>query len=264
MIANYHTHTFRCHHATGTERQYIETGISRGLKTLGFSDHVPYPFPDGYESGYRVFKKDLPDYIETLEKLRIEYKDDIKILIGFESEYYPKYFDDMLKLIGQYDYQYLIMGQHFIDNEIDNNTYLGVPSSDLGLLHRYVCQVLEGLSTGRFAYLAHPDVLNFLGDDEEYRQEMLTLCQGCKRMNIPLEINGLGISTGRCYPSDRFFKIAAEVGCDVILGCDAHNPGAVADPETERRSLALAERTGCRLIERLANDDFNSSANIIQ
>ena len=54
MYANYHTHTFRCNHARGSEREYIETAISRGLSVLGFSDHVPYPFPNGYESGFRV------------------------------------------------------------------------------------------------------------------------------------------------------------------------------------------------------------------
>ena len=50
MIANYHTHTWRCRHADGTEREYVERAIEGGLKILGFSDHSPYPFPDGYDS----------------------------------------------------------------------------------------------------------------------------------------------------------------------------------------------------------------------
>lgn len=53
MIANYHTHTWRCRHADGTEREYVERAIEGGLKILGFSDHSPYPFPDGYDSGKR-------------------------------------------------------------------------------------------------------------------------------------------------------------------------------------------------------------------
>ena len=40
MNANYHTHTVRCHHAIGSEREYIEKAISRGFKKLGFSDHT--------------------------------------------------------------------------------------------------------------------------------------------------------------------------------------------------------------------------------
>ena len=54
MIANYHTHTWRCRHADGTEREYVERAIEGGLKILGFSDHSPYPFPDGYDSGMPI------------------------------------------------------------------------------------------------------------------------------------------------------------------------------------------------------------------
>ena len=43
-----HTHTFRCGHASGTEREYIENAIAAGFDTLGFSDHAPYVFRDGY------------------------------------------------------------------------------------------------------------------------------------------------------------------------------------------------------------------------
>ena len=45
-----HTHTFRCGHASGTEREYIENAIAAGFDTLGFSDHAPYVFRDGYYS----------------------------------------------------------------------------------------------------------------------------------------------------------------------------------------------------------------------
>ena len=34
MIANYHTHTWRCRHADGTEREYVEKAINAGLKIL--------------------------------------------------------------------------------------------------------------------------------------------------------------------------------------------------------------------------------------
>ena len=44
--ANYHTHTKRCRHANGSDRDYIEAAISAGIKTLGFSDHVPLPYRD--------------------------------------------------------------------------------------------------------------------------------------------------------------------------------------------------------------------------
>ena len=54
MIANYHTHTPRCNHAVGTEREYVENALEAGLQILGFSDHSPYIFPGDYYSGFRM------------------------------------------------------------------------------------------------------------------------------------------------------------------------------------------------------------------
>ena len=78
MYANYHTHTYRCNHARGSEREYIERAIARGVRVLGFSDHVPMPFPDGHQSGFRVRIEELEDYVRTLEALREEYIRDFR------------------------------------------------------------------------------------------------------------------------------------------------------------------------------------------
>ena len=73
MIANYHTHTWRCRHADGTEREYVERAIEGGLKILGFSDHSPYPFPDGYDSGWRMRRDQVEGYVDTVLALKKEY-----------------------------------------------------------------------------------------------------------------------------------------------------------------------------------------------
>jgi len=61
MLENIHTHTARCHHAKGTERDYVEAAIDRGLAVLGFADHGPQIFPDGYVSGIRMLPEELPE-----------------------------------------------------------------------------------------------------------------------------------------------------------------------------------------------------------
>ena len=49
MIANYHTHTYRCCHAEGDVRDYVEEAVNRGLSILGISVHRP-----GYKKNRRV------------------------------------------------------------------------------------------------------------------------------------------------------------------------------------------------------------------
>ena len=120
MIANYHTHTWRCMHASGTEREYVEKAIEGGLKILGFSDHTPMPYSGGYVSNVKMRPDQLEDYVDTILKLKDEYKDDIEIHIGLEVEYYPKYFKALLKMTGQYPIEYFLLAQHYLGNEVND------------------------------------------------------------------------------------------------------------------------------------------------
>ena len=85
MIASYHNHTWRCHHADGTEREYVENAIAAGFKILGFSDHTPQVYPDGFVCPVKMEPKDLEGYVDTILDLKREYKDDIDIRLGLGS-----------------------------------------------------------------------------------------------------------------------------------------------------------------------------------
>ena len=110
MYANFHTHTYLCRHASGEPEEYVKTAIKNGLKVLGFSDHVPYPFTNGYHSGFRMEVSETPLYVNMIAELKNKYKDQIKIYIGYEAEYYPEFFDKMVENIKGCDY--IILGQH--------------------------------------------------------------------------------------------------------------------------------------------------------
>ncbi|WP_294216962.1 histidinol-phosphatase [Pseudobutyrivibrio sp.] len=231
MLANYHTHTARCNHAFGTEREYIENAIQNGFKILGFSDHVPQPYPADYESHIRMRMEEAESYTDTLVKLRDEYKSDIQILIGYEVEYTRKFFDKMLEHIRQYPLDYIIQGQHFIPNEIDG-FYAGAMTTQESSLAEYVEFTVEGMKTGKFSYLAHPDLINYVGPDEVFQKHMKEIIQTSIDLDIPLEVNMLGFMTDRNYPSDRFYSLAASMGAKFVIGCDAHNPVHVMQPNS--------------------------------
>ncbi|HAG68990.1 MAG TPA: hypothetical protein DCL38_03340 [Lachnospiraceae bacterium] len=226
---NYHTHTVRCHHAQGSEREYIEAAIKKGMRTLGFSDHTPQPFKDGYVSSIRMVMDELDDYVGTVRALSEEYRGRIDIMTGLEVEYYQPLFDELMREISLRPIEYMILGQHFVPEE-GNGFYAGNPTDSEERLAEYVNVVIRGLETGLFSYLAHPDLLNFTGDPLIYRREMERLCEYCRDKKVPLEINMLGYITGRHYPNDEFFSLASELGCSFILGCDAHSPSGLLQP----------------------------------
>lgn len=245
MIMNLHTHTYRCNHASGKEREYIENAIAGGLTTLGFADHAPYPFPGGYQSGFRMLCNQMDEYVDTITALREEYKDRIDIKIGYEAEYYPAFFDAFLEQITSREVDYIILGQHFLDNEI--GSIRPGRTEDEDILRRYVDQEIEALGTGFFTYAAHPDMVDFRGDEAIFDKHYSRLIEFAKSMNIPLEINLLGIRDGRDYPHERFVRLCGELGAEVCMGSDAHFPDVTVDTVSFDKAVAMAEKYGAKV-----------------
>lgn len=250
MIANYHTHTPRCHHAVGTEEEYVRCAIAAGLQILGFADHTPYPFPEGFVSSFRMLPHALPGYADSVRAMGAKYADAINIRLGVEAEFYPKYFADMVGLLRDNGIEYMILGQHFLYNEVEA-VGSGGPTADPALLRQYCDQTIEALYTGLFTYFAHPDLMHFVGDDKLYRREMGRLCRAARACGVPLEVNLLGLHLGRNYPHRRFWEVAAEENCSVILGCDAHRPDFLTDPAPRQQALALLAPLGLQPLQTL-------------
>ena len=250
MIANYHTHTYRCHHACGTEEEYIQKAIAEGVKILGFSDHAPYLYPAGYVSEFKMLPEEVSEYFSTLTALKEKYKKKIDIHIGFEAEYYPDLFRGALELWSEYPTEYLILGQHILYNEYDKpRVSAGRKTENKEDLTHYVDMVCKAVNTGRFTYIAHPDLINFVGDGKFYSDEMARLISAAKACDTPLEINILGLREGRSYPREDFFALVGELSAPVIIGCDAHAPMHVADKEEYDAALKYAKKFGLCVLD---------------
>lgn len=233
---NYHTHTSRCGHAQGTDREYIEAAITRGIKVLGFSDHILF------EHKNEESKAKFLDYIDSLTKLKEEYKDKIEIYIGFECEHFEdrvEYFNYLLKE----KVDYLILGQHHITdkhgNRLDMFNELENPHK---IAKRYYLCVKAGLKSGLYKYLAHPDLYTreFKEIDKVYFKYAKKICKVAKKYNVPIEINLNGLYyrevkniTTPTYPYEQFFEIAGKVGNNVIIGVDAHSPELILNAKYE-------------------------------
>ena len=142
MNYNYHTHTYRCNHATGTPEEYILAAIDGGVEHMGFSDHMPHIYKDGVESYFRVPVAQANDYIAEIKVLREKYKDKIDILVGFEMEYFHDTFPEMLQNAKNYGGEYLICGAHYVE---ENGTYSGKETSDPHHVQKYVAAVVAAI-----------------------------------------------------------------------------------------------------------------------
>jgi len=238
MEYNFHTHTYRCYHAEGKEREYIEAAIAAGIKEMGFSDHAPWIDPAlGMERNYVVLYDAVEDYFSTVRALREEYKDRITLYIGFEAECDPA---DPKELIS-FGAEYLILGQHFYKTP-EGYIYAGFRGYEQ-YLPLYVDAVVAGVHSGYYTYVAHPDVFNYrTGDPSVYQKEMLRICEASLETGVPLELNFLGIRQERYYPNPLFWELAGKTQAPVTFGMDAHEPDAAGDLESLPKALALVEK----------------------
>ena len=244
----YHSHTKRCGHALGEDEEYVLNAIKAGIKRLGFSDHVF--LPTGYEQpGTRGRFDQLDDYLRSVKALKEKYKDQIDILVGFEAEYYD-IFEEYYKYLLKEKIDYLILGQHcgIRDGKFYWYCYDNCP---IERIKEYVDDVIKGLKTGLFKYLAHPDLF-MLSQNEwntDLERESRRLLKACEDLHIPVELNLCGMrrryynEVNHSYPNINFYKLIKDYNLKVVVGVDAHDPSQYLDDKLNA-AIDFAKRAG--------------------
>lgn len=257
MKANYHTHTYRCHHASGRDEEYVLEAIKGGIKVLGFSDHTPWKYNSDYVATMRMKLDEFDDYYQSISALREKYKDQIKILIGVEAEYYPRYMDWFTKWIKDVKLDYCILGNHFRESDEFKEYYGRICMTDEGL-EDYYKSSMEAMDYKCYSYFAHPDL--YMRKRKEFTQRdreiAYAICRKAKELDIILEYNLEGAIAYRepgeiGYPCLEFWKIAAEVGNRTIIGIDAHDPKSLSDTKRFDEAKALLIGLGLEVVDEI-------------
>ena len=252
MKKNYHTHTKRCYHATGEDEEYVLYAIKAGFKLLGFSDHAPSYFPCGHVSHFKMLPEHASEYARSVTLLKKKYENQIDLHLGFEAEYYPEIFEESISFWRSLGTEYLILGQHYVPSEwLPTRVSSTVPHFEEGL-KAYTDVCCTAMKTGKFSYIAHPDILNYNGTDNAfYESEARRLIECAIETDTPMEINLHGMRSGRHYPSERFWKIASDYSPSVLFGVDAHAPETFLDFKQYRDGELFAEKFNLKIIENL-------------
>lgn len=229
-MENYHTHTYRCKHAQGDIKDYIEVAKAKGFTGLGISDHTP--LPDGWWSHIRMGMEELEDYVNQIREAQRKYTD-FPILLGMECDCQKKYesfYQEVFK--EQYHLDYLIGSLHGIE---DNGDYLGFYGENLTYSHlkAYTEQYVAAISSGIYTFMGHPDLfgLTFTKWDKELEACSRYILEAAASYHMPLEINTSGYAKKMIkaepvisYPIKAFWEMAADYPIEVIINSDAHDP----------------------------------------
>lgn len=254
MLYNYHTHTSRCHHAYGEDEEFVSRAIEAGYEEIGFSDHSPWPFENGFVSDMRMRADELENYVNSIRSLREKYKEQIRIKIGLECEYFREYMPWLRDTIKKYQLDYVILGHHFTPSE-----QYGVYNGFITRPHEveaYKNDVLEAMESGVFSYVAHPDLYmrGYPQFDFACEKAAREIIAKSNETGVPIEYNLLGIAHGRAagkigYPHPDFWRIAGEMGATAVIGIDAHEPEAFLDLRLREKAEKLLKSLGVKTIE---------------
>lgn len=238
---NFHTHTSRCHHAYGEDEEMVRAAIQNGFEVLGISDHTCWKYDSDFVAHMRMKLDEFADYKDSVLYLKDRYKKQIEIRFGLEAEYFPKYMDWLLDFCIENEIDYLIFGNHYYGTDEDH-IYLGGAKGEY--IKEYFDTCVEGMKTGMYAYLAHPElILRDTGGfiTPEIEEGFHRICKTSQDYNVPLEFNVLGMQHNMRmgyeeYPHTKFWQIAAQYNVKAILGMDAHRIG---DLDQKLYNLAL-------------------------
>lgn len=247
----FHIHTARCGHARGIDEEYIERAIALGEKKIVFTDHTPFPedaFPDLVcRMGIAV----LPEYIETMQRLKKVYEKDIEVVYGLEIEWLNRYVDFYKELHKQVDI--LVVGEHIMEDSKGEILY---PSTfrDTRYFKEYAENIKTAALSGLIHTIAHPDRIFLKGlqySDEKWNAD----CEACvgimlsgiqqairegklqyvelnagsfRALNAPYDP---GVHT---YPNKKMWEAFVSAGLPIVIGQDAHAPEEMKDIGYER------------------------------
>ncbi|MEW8979043.1 MAG: histidinol-phosphatase [Symbiobacterium sp.] len=249
-LADYHTHTVRCGHATGTMEAYVEAAIARGLGEIGFSDHVPmYWLPEERrDPGGAMAMAELEEYVTDVLRLRERYPE-IPIRLGLEADFIPGHEEALTRLLEAYPWDYVIGSVHFLDDwNFDNPDYVHRYSEwDIAELYaRFFALERAAAESGLFDILAHIDLIKKFGHRPpgELTHLYTDLADAIARAGVAIELSTAGLRkpVGEVYPAPALLRACCERGVPLVISSDAHAPDEVGWGFEDARELAL--RTG--------------------
>lgn len=223
ILADYHTHTVYSH-GKGTIEDNVKEAISKGIKTIGISDH-------SYKHmTYGVKIKEIYKMREEVDKLNLKYSN-IDILLGMECNILDEngnidINDEVSKLLD-----YVMAGYHFgssptslksMLNHCNNYVLKNEKSKEYNTK-----AIINAMKNNDIFIITHP------GDKGDvYIEEIAKVA---KDTDTRLEIN-----SSHSYLNASQLKQIKHIGNKFIIGSDAHRPENVGNFELAMKNIREA------------------------
>lgn len=251
MWVDYHTHHYRCGHASGQMADYVEAAIDKKLAEIGVSDHSPI-YHLGSDPQPRpktaMSQHELPRYFEEAMSVRDRYADRIAVRVGIESDYVLGWDEHYRRLWQQYPLDYVIGSVHWLDEWSIFSTDLPAGWTADQVYAAYLHSTQAAARSGAYDIIGHLDCLKTRGHipDMSITPLLEQTVRVLAECNVAIELNTSGWrkEIEDCYPRAELLACCCHYGVPVTLSSDAHTPGDVGYRFAD--AVALLQDVGYR------------------
>lgn len=230
--SNYHTHTSFCD-GDATPEELVREAIRLGCPEIGFSGHC-HTF---FDESYCMSKEGTEDYIAAVKAVKEAYKDQIKVYLGIEMDYYGDVTDD------RYDYR--IGSVHYVKKDgcylpVDNTKKEQINDVEkfyggdfYSFAEDYFATVADVHRKTRCQILGHFDLVTKFNQDGDlfdtqhprYRAAADKALEALMDTPVILEVNMGAMARGyttQPYPAPDVVRKWLSAGKPVIYSSDCH------------------------------------------
>ncbi len=256
-LFDYHSHHYRCGHATGGMRDYIEAALAQGVSSFGVSDHGPAYWVDGIDHAYpqtQMAVSELPAYAAEARSLQAEYAGRIDVRVGLEADYVPGRVTDLDALLSANEFDYVLGSVHYALGKSVFDRARWRMEDPVTVWREYYRLVIEVAQSGLFDILSHLTVVEAYAPPvpQAVMSELYPpVAEAIAASGCAVEVNTSGYrkmppgpdrSGDEPFPNRVMLRELIRRGVPLTFGSDCHRPEEVGFGR--ERVLALLAELG--------------------
>jgi len=251
-----------CGHASDSLEGIVQAYVEQGFAWVGVTEHMPPDlqdiiYPEEADAGMRPddLLRRFDSYMQTARELQSSYRDDIELLVGFETECYPGYEPHLQGLLDRFQPDYIVGSVHHVHDlmiDFSRETFLQAATASGGVERLYCnyldCQygLIEAFSP---AVVGHFDLIRLWDADyattlrhpEVWERVVRNLELVCSRgLILDYNVRALDKGASEPYVSGPILAAAIDLGIALVPGDDSHSAEG-AGLNVDRGIAALRE-----------------------
>ena len=243
-----HSGTF-CSHAVDTLEEVVERYIELGFDWICLTEHMPseninhLPAEEA-KAGFDIISLQhrFEHYFEEARRLGGLHRERIDILVGFETEAYSGYQEEVARLIARFNPDLIVGSVHHVHDVLFDGTAqdyrraVELSGGIEALYCDYFDTQLELIETFEPAIVGHLDLIRIYDKDylerweiPEIRDRALRNLARIKDLGLILDLNvsALGKGEPEPYVSTPWLEVAVQEGIAIAPGDDSHGVAGV-------------------------------------